>query len=245
MKERKVKMKWLRLAMGFMMTILLTCAMPGIVKAATVKLGDVTYTTTYSGSWPKQKTTIYRQKKGSSRKKIKTVNGYAYPKYEYGNVLYLEKDNVNDPMSCDLWSLNLSSKSEKRICTIAEIKNTYKQYLILGPSTGNMVPLKYSVYNCATKKLKVFSTKCLFAKITNNKIYFAEGTPNTSGGFGYKGKMYRCSLSGSSKKSISGATLTMDSIYTINSKYIKYSYRGSWYQYTYATKKKVKIARPF
>lgn len=239
MKEKCFNMKWLKYAVGFVFALVLMCVVPDYAEAATVKLGDVTYTSKISGN----KTTIYGQKKGSSKKAIKTVNGAAYPVYAYKNTLYFERDNTNDPMLIDIWALNLSTKAVTKICKNATFVDAYKQYLVVTPNTGAFMPMPYSVYNVSAKKQKCFSKKCIGANISGGKIYFVEGSQNKD--FTCKVKVYRCSLSGNSKQTVSKDFLTAGGVYRVNAKYVQYYKNGKWYQYTYATRKTKKIACPY
>jgi len=208
------------------------------VQAATVKLGNVTYTTKYSGN----KTTIYRQQKGSAKKKLKVLNGYAEPKYEYKNVLYFDMDRVNDPTVIDVWSMNLSTKSTKRLCNNFTFVQGYKQYMIVTPNTGALMARKYSVYDISKKKLKTISNRALGANFSKGKIYFFETKEKITTNGIYTGNVYRCNVSGSSKKKVTKETVKAGNVMKLTSSYMEYYKYPDSYRYTYSTKKHTKIS---
>ena len=95
----------------------------------------------------------YRQKKGSSsRQKLITVSGYATPKLVYKNLLYYEKDHINDSTLIDLWTYNLKTKKKTCVKKNAVIRKQSGTTLLLTPNTGALVPLPCYVYNLTTGK---------------------------------------------------------------------------------------------
>jgi len=233
MRKRKFKM-----GMVTIFLLLLMVLGASSVQAATVKLGEVTYTTKQSGN----KTTIYRQKKGSAKKKLKVLNGYAEPKYEYKNVLYFDMDRVNDPTVIDMWSMNLSTKSTKRLLNNVTFVQGYKQYMIVTPNTGALTARKYSVYDISKKKLKTISNRALGANFSGGKIYFFETKEKMTTNGIYTGNVYRCSVNGSSKKKITKETIKAGNVLKLTSKYMEYYKYPNMYRYTYSTKKHTKIS---
>lgn len=233
MRKRKFKM-----GMVTIFLLLLMVLGASSVQAATVKLGEVTYTTKQSGN----KTTIYRQKKGSAKKKLKVLNGYAEPKYEYKNVLYFDMDRVNDPTVIDVWSMNLSTKSTKRLLNNVTFVQGYKQYMIVTPNTGALTARKYSVYDISKKKLKTISNRALGANFSGGKIYFFETKEKTTTDGLYAGNVYRCSVNGGSKKKVTKETIRSGYIIKMTSKYMEYHKVPNIYRYTYSTKKHTKIS---
>lgn len=233
MRKRKFKM-----GMVTIFLLLLMVLGASSVQAATVKLGEVTYTTKRSGN----KTTIYRQKKGSAKKKLKVLNGYAEPKYEYKNVLYFDMDRVSHSDVIDVWCMNLSTKSTKKLLNNATFVQGYKQYMIVTPNTGVWTACKYSVYDISKKKLKTISNRALGANFSGGKIYFFETKEKMTTNGIYTGNVYRCSVNGSSKKKITKETIKAGNVLKLTSKYMEYYKYPNMYRYTYSTKKHTKIS---
>lgn len=235
MRKRRLKMGMVTILLLFLMVLSASA-----VQAATVKLGKATYTTKYE--YRGNKTTIYRQQKGSAKKKLKVVNGYAEPKYEYKNVLYFEMDRVNDPTAIDVWSLNLSKKSTKRLCSNSAFVQGYKQYMIVTPNTGALTARKYSVYDISKKKMKTISNRALGANFSKGKVYFFETKEKMTANGIYSGNVYRCNISGSGKTKITKETIKSGNVIKLTSSYMEYYKHPGIYRYTYSTRKHTKIS---
>lgn len=232
MKEKEMKKSWLLPGMLCILAVLMMFVSTRTVHAEKmIKSGDYTYTVVNKYSSSKWKARIYSQKTGGAKKKLITVTGIVDLQYVYNGNLYYEKDNTRDETVVDLWALNLKTGKTKMVVSNATVQAHYGAYAVLMPNTGAAVPLHCTVYNMKTGKSRVISKDCLGANISGKKIYYAETTGKPVG-FAYKTRIYSCSLSGSSKKAVSGY-FKASYCNEITSKYVRYYRSGKTYKYTY------------
>ena len=223
-------------------TLLVTFTALGCMASAnTLTSGTTSYSTSLSGKYPNYKSTIYKKEGSSAKTKLVTVDNVAALSCIYKDKLFFTTDRKNDSECLDLYVLNLTSLKYTILQKNAEIHDQYGKYLLTAPNTGALMPLSYYVVNSTSGKIKKISSKCLGANFSGKKIYYFQTSSSKVSSSGtYKGKVYRCSLTGGSKKAMT-KNITIGNAIKLTSTYIVYYKSGSYYKYTYKTKKTAKV----
>ena len=159
----------------------------------------------------------------------------------YKNLLYYEKDHINNSTLIDLWIYNLKTKKKTCVKKNAVIRKQSGTTLLLTPMCGALVPLPCYVYNLTTGKSKRIDSASISTDLINGKIYYAKCLSSRYSGKGYKLKLYSYNIKNGKKAALS-KTFYADYYYAFTSKTVTYRSSGKTYKYTYSTGKSTQIS---
>lgn len=159
----------------------------------------------------------------------------------YKNLLYYEKDHINNSTLIDLWIYNLKTQKKTCVKKNAVIRKQSGTTLLLTPNTGALVPLPCYVYNLTTGKSKRIDSASISTDLINGKIYYAQCLSSRYSGKGYKLKLYSYNIKNGKKAALS-KTFYADYCYAFTSKTVTYRSSGKTYKYTYSTGKSTQIS---
>lgn len=150
------------------------------------------------GNWS-YKQAIYRLTIASGAKK-KLVSGTdCIPVAAYGNYLYYGKDENADGI--DLYALNVKTKKKRHMAAGRGAVRVANGYVVATTNTGDAGNYPMYVFKKDGSKRKMFA-KGFSAKIEGKRIVYGKLRYTSSGKIQFR--VYKCKLSGKSKKAVTG-----------------------------------------
>ena len=197
--------KFYNIKMVLLICILAVCiCVPA--NAATLKKGIYTYSTKTRGEFGKEKTTIYKQKKGGKKKKLVTVYGTIY-KFNgiYDNkLLYVRHYGDCAPEFTAIEYLNLKNNRRVILKRNQEIACMRGRYLLaIGAGDSEVSPL--NIVNIKNKRVKRLANNVMYGGAfisKNGKVYYLECKNYKYNEAKSKFTVYSCRKDGSGKKKL-------------------------------------------
>ena len=218
--------------------MLLTMCMCVPVNAAKLKSGAYVYTTKTTGSFGKEKTTIYKQRSGSKKKKLITVSGRVDKlHYVYSNKLYYTRSyGTSAPSPFKVEVLNLKNNRRSVLTEKLEIVGHRGRYALVTPCNDAWIQPLY-IIDMKTKKTKWIANNVLYGAsniMKNGKIYYLKCNEYNYKTGKLKYAMYSCKKDGSGKKCLKTFSSNATNSIKITDKYIVlggYGMKNKTYRY--------------
>lgn len=214
-----------------------TVQIPRVGAGGTVKNGSYTYTADHIIGTTGSTTVIYRQKKGKSKEKLTQIGAKAYLRLMTGKKLYFEKAVTKSRR--DLYAMDIRTSKKQLVRTDTTIVSSRGKKFLVRPYAAKVKPQPYSILNVSTGRATQIARKCLAASMTKSRVYYVEALSKRAGK-GWTANVRSCDLSAGKGRTLTGK-ITVGACEEITSKKIVYKSGKTWYQYTYATKKKKKV----
>lgn len=229
-----------KIAKVMMLLIMLMVCMcvPVKIKAATFKQGAYTYSTKTIGDWDKEKTTIYRQKKGGKKQKLVTISGTVNKfNYIYDNKLFYERlyGGCVPPM-INTECINLRNKKRTVIAKGYGIVGHRGRYAMVMNGDYYFTTPVYIV-DVKTKKMRWIANDVLFQSANiakDGRIYYMKCVKRNYKTGNNKYTVYSCRKDGSGRKKIRSLYSNAAMAFKVTDKYIvlgSYGEKGRVYRY--------------
>lgn len=215
-----------------------TVQIPKVGAGGTVKNGSYTYSADHIKTPTDERTVIYRQKKGGKKERLTQIGAKAYIKLLYNRKLYYEKTTPKG--SRDLYALDTRTLKKAKIRADSVIVGNLGRKFLVKPYAARVKPQPCYLLDVATGREVRISQRCLAASLTASKVYYVEAVSGKTAN-GWKAQAYSCSYSAKKARALTGK-ITMTACDQVTSKALVYRSGTSRYRYTYAAKKRQKLA---
>lgn len=226
----KKKINIMKIMMAIMTLVVCMCVP---VNAAKLKSGGYTYSTKTRGDLGKEKTTIYRQKNGGTKKKLITVSGRVDKiHYVYNNKLFYSRsygDGAPAPFKTEY--INLRNNKRTVLADDLDIVGHSGCYAVVMPSNDSSVQPLY-IMNVNTRGKRWIASNVLYEGACiakNGRIYYLKCDKMTYGAGKNKYTVYSCRKDGSGKRKIKTIYSKYTGVRKMTDKYIILNAYGTYY----------------